>query len=257
MSNYTVTTNFTAKDSLPSGDPGKLIKGADFGTEFTNISTAINDNTTDITALEAFRSAITASTAELNNTTGTTSNIQAQLDENLFDFSSSATAIYGSTSAKQDGGVFLQNAGSNGSGSAHFIDVSHANTLPNSYYAAFRYLGTAVGSITRSSSTGVSYNTSSDYRLKENVTPINNATNRVKELNPCRFNFKGEQRIVDGFLAHEAQQVVPESVVGDKDAVDDEGNPMYQGIDQSKIVPLLTAALQEAIARIEALEGNQ
>ena len=74
-------------------------------------------------------------------------------------------------------------------------------------------------------------------------------------MKPCRFNFTGSENTVDGFIAHEAQQVVPESVTGDKDAVDAEGNPVYQGIEQSKLVQLLTAALQEAIARIEALEG--
>jgi hypothetical protein len=61
---------------------------------------------------------------------------------------------------------------------------------------------------------------------------------------------------MDGFLAHEAQAVVPEAVTGEKDAVDDDGNPVYQGIDQSKLVPLLTAALQEAIGRIETLEAE-
>jgi hypothetical protein len=61
---------------------------------------------------------------------------------------------------------------------------------------------------------------------------------------------------VDGFLAHEAQAIVPECVTGAKDAVDADGNPVYQGIDQSKLVPLLTAALQEAIAKIETLEAE-
>jgi len=60
--------------------------------------------------------------------------------------------------------------------------------------------------------------------------------------------------VVDGFIAHEAAEVVPESVTGEKDAVDEDNNPLYQGIDQSKVVPLLTAALQEAISKIEQLE---
>ena len=114
---------------------------------------------------------------------------------------------------------------------------------------------TAYGSIQRNLSS-ISYNTSSDYRLKENVVTVDNAADRLKQLKPCRFNFIGEQRTVDGFLAHEAQEVVPESVTGEKDAVDSEGSPVYQGIDQSKLVPLLTAALQEALARIETLEAT-
>ena len=98
------------------------------------------------------------------------------------------------------------------------------------------------------------YSTSSDYRLKENIVPISNGVERLKELNPCRFNFIGADYTVDGFLAHEAAEVVPEAVTGDKDAVDEDNNPSYQGIDQSKVVPLLTAALQEAIEKIEQLE---
>jgi len=101
---------------------------------------------------------------------------------------------------------------------------------------------------------GTAYNTSSDYRLKENVANITNGITRVKQLNPKRFNFIGSNQVVDGFLAHEAQSVVPEAVIGEKDAVDSDNNAIYQGIDQAKIVPLLTAALQEAITKIEQLE---
>ena len=100
------------------------------------------------------------------------------------------------------------------------------------------------------------YSTSSDYRLKENIIPIHNSIERLKELKPSRFNFIGTDptNTVDGFIAHEAAEVVPESVTGEKDAVDEDNNPAYQGIDQGKIVPLLTAALQEAINKIEQLE---
>ena len=100
------------------------------------------------------------------------------------------------------------------------------------------------------------YSTSSDYRLKENIVPIPNSIERLKELKPCRFNFiQGDPNyVVDGFIAHEAAEVVPEAVTGEKDAVDEDNNPSYQGIDQSKVVPLLTAALQEAIEKIEQLE---
>ena len=87
--------------------------------------------------------------------------------------------------------------------------------------------------------------------------PLEDATLRVKQLKPSQFNFIAEpSRTVDGFIAHEVQAVVPECVTGEKDAVDDEGDPIYQGIDQSKLVPLLTAALQEAIGRIETLEAQ-
>ncbi len=111
-----------------------------------------------------------------------------------------------------------------------------------------------VGQIYTSGSS-TSYVTSSDYRLKENVDYTWDATTRLKQLKPARFNFIADaDTTVDGFLAHEAQAVVPECVTGTKDEVDDDGNPIYQGIDQSKLVPLLVKTIQELEARIAALE---
>jgi len=118
----------------------------------------------------------------------------------------------------------------------------------------FRYNTTNVGTISTNGST-TSYNTSSDYRLKENVVSLDNATDRLRQIPVHRFNFIADpDTTVDGFVAHEVADVVPEAIVGTKDEVDDEGNPVYQGIDQSKLVPLLTAALQEALTKIESLE---
>ena len=113
--------------------------------------------------------------------------------------------------------------------------------------------GTSVGSVTHSTAS-TAYNTTSDYRLKEDVIDIEGSLDRLKALKPCNFRWISDGTRVDGFLAHEAQEVVPEAVTGTKDAVDPEGNPEYQGIDQSKLVPLLTKALQEAVLKIEALE---
>jgi len=139
----------------------------------------------------------------------------------------------------------------------------------------------------------VSYGSVSDYRLKENVTPITDALSRLNKLKPIRFNFIADSsQIYDGFIAHEVQEIIPEATSGEKDAmrdeefeltprieevIDEDGNviteavdavmetrsvPDYQGIDQSKIVPLLTAAIQEQQTiiedlklRIEKLEG--
>ena len=104
------------------------------------------------------------------------------------------------------------------------------------------------------SSSSTSYATSSDYRLKENVTAISDGITRLKTLKPSRFNFIIDpDKTVDGFLAHEVT-AVPEAITGTKDEVDSDNNPKYQTIDQSKLVPLLTAALQEAVAKIEVLE---
>jgi hypothetical protein len=112
-----------------------------------------------------------------------------------------------------------------------------------------------LGSITHNGSS-VAYNTTSDYRLKEEWVAVANASTRVNALKPVNFAWKADGSRVDGFLAHELAEVVPEAVTGEKDAVDAEGKPVYQGIDQSKLVPLLTAALQEALARIESLEAD-
>ena len=134
--------------------------------------------------------------------------------------------------------------------------IGHNNTGASYTYIGFGFNAGDIGSITQNSAgTAVAYNTTSDYRLKENVTPVPNGITRLLQLKPSRFNFKADpDHTVDGFIAHEAQAVVPECVTGEKDAVDVDGNPVMQGIDQSKLVPLLTAALQEAIAKIEALE---
>jgi hypothetical protein len=121
---------------------------------------------------------------------------------------------------------------------------------------------TEVGSIVQGTSS-TAYNTSSDYRLKENQVAISDGIARLKTLKPYRFNWKVDPDTkVDGFFAHEVT-AVPEAIKGTKDAVATEDNenlnikkddPIYQQIDQSKLVPLLTAALQEAITKIETLE---
>ncbi len=133
------------------------------------------------------------------------------------------------------------------------VEIQQDST--NTHYAiTFRNGNGLVGNISTSGS-ATSFNTSSDYRLKENVVPLTGAIDRVNQLQPSQFNFIADpSTTVDGFIAHEAQTVVPECVTGTKDEVDADGNPVHQGIDQSKLVPLLTAALQEAIGKIEDLE---
>lgn len=105
--------------------------------------------------------------------------------------------------------------------------------------------------------TSTSYNTTSDHRLKENMVEMTDATTRLKQLQPKRFNFIADaDTTVDGFLAHEVQSVVPEAITGEKDATNEDGSIKPQGIDQSKLVPLLTKTLQEALTRIDTLEAE-
>jgi len=128
-----------------------------------------------------------------------------------------------------------------------------AGATNNQAMLAFRNPNGEVGGIDVNGSS-TSYHTSSDYRLKENQVAISDGITRLKTLKPYRFNFKADETTtVDGFFAHEVT-AVPEAIKGTKDEVDSDNNPVYQGIDQSKLVPLLTAALQEAIAKIETLE---
>ena len=132
--------------------------------------------------------------------------------------------------------------------------ITSATTLK--YHLMVRNGNGQVGSISTNGS-ATAFNTSSDYRLKENIVPVTDAIGRLNQLQVHRFNFIADpDKTVDGFIAHEAQAVVPECVTGTKDEVDADGNPVYQGIDQSKLVPLLTAALQEALAEIESLKAR-
>ena len=106
------------------------------------------------------------------------------------------------------------------------------------------------------SGTATSYNTSSDYRLKENIAPMTGALDTVLQLKPVTYKWKVDGSDGQGFIAHELQAVVPDCVTGEKDAVDAEGNPQYQGIDTSFLVATLTAAIQEQQALITQLQAD-
>jgi hypothetical protein len=132
--------------------------------------------------------------------------------------------------------------------------LSSSSTSTSNVVEFFNPNGT-VGTI-RTSGSSTIYNTSSDYRLKENVNYDFDATSRLKQLKPARFNFIADANTtVDGFLAHEVQSVVPEAISGEKDAVNEDGSINPQGIDQSKLVPLLVKTIQELEARITTLEN--
>ncbi len=167
-------------------------------------------------------------------------------------------------------------------GSNNNLYMSKPSGATDLTYISFWVNGGGVGNITTSGSS-TAYNTSSDYRLKTAVTYDWDATTRLKQLKPARFEWiaDGDDAVpVDGFLAHEVQDVVPEAITGTKDAMrdeeyevtpavlDEDGNevtpavmgtrsvPDYQGIDQSKLTPLLTKALIEAVEKIEQLEAR-
>jgi hypothetical protein len=135
------------------------------------------------------------------------------------------------------------------------LTVTRLNSSGN--LVEFKYSTTSVGLITTNTS-GVSYTTASDYRLKENITDMTGGVDRIKQLKPKRFSFKrdSESTIVDGLLAHEVMEVVPQAITGLKDEIDENDDPKYQSIDHSKLVPLLVQAVKELSARIEELESK-
>lgn len=148
------------------------------------------------------------------------------------------SAIEGSGGTTIHGvGYITTNRGSTGS-AAHHVFMN-----PNG----------VVGSI-QTSTTSTTYNTSSDYRLKEDWRDIDAPSAKLMALKPVNFGWKVDGTRTDGFLAHELAEVLPYAVTGEKDAVDEDGNFEMQSVDHSKVVPLLTAALQEAIKKIDALE---
>jgi hypothetical protein len=136
------------------------------------------------------------------------------------------------------------------------------NTTGDVNQIAFFNPNGAIGSI-NTSGTSTTYNTSSDYRLKEDVSPMTGALDKVALLKPVTYTWKADGSDGQGFIAHELAEVVPDAVTGEKDAVDKDGKPVYQGVDTSFLVATLTKAIQEQQALIEnlttrltALEGN-
>jgi hypothetical protein len=169
---------------------------------------------------------------------------------------SSGNVLVGTTTATSSG--FIQTTSSN----SKYGWVSKASTTNGAPAGFFNLSGTEVGSISTSAS-ATSYATSSDYRLKENIAPMIGALDKVAQLKPVTYKWKIDGSDGQGFIAHELQAIVPDCVYGEKDAIDTEGNPEYQGVDTSFLVATLTAAIQEQQtiindlkARVETLEAK-
>lgn len=152
------------------------------------------------------------------------------------------------TTNAYDGNIWLQ------SDISTWLIVNN-HTFSTQYFNVFRYNGTSIGSII-GNGTSTSYGTTSDYRLKENVAPMTGALAKVAQLKPCTYTWKSNGSDGEGFIAHELAEVVPQCVTGEKDAVDEKGNPKYQGIDTSFLVATLTAAIQELKAEFDAYKAT-
>jgi hypothetical protein len=154
---------------------------------------------------------------------------------------SSGALLVGVTVSAGAGGVSIIPAGAAGTGNILFNRI---NTASTSFPLDFRNGGSTVGYISYTN-TAVAYVTSSDYRLKENIAPMTGALATVSALKPVTYNWKVDGSASQGFIAHELAEVCPDAVTGEKDAVDADGKPVYQGIDTSFLVATLTAAIQE------------
>ena len=186
---------------------------------------------------------------------GTAATERARIDSN-------GRMLVNRTSAYSDGNIgnplFQANNVVGASAAAAFITT----TTANQGLVGFVNPNGTVGQIFVSGSS-TSYNTSSDYRLKEDIAPMTGALAKIAALKPVTYKWKVDGSDGQGFIAHELAEVCPDAVTGEKDAVDAEGNPQYQGIDTSFLVATLTAAIQEQqaiiqqlTARIEALEAK-
>ena len=252
------------KSSTNSGNFAATSSGDQLGSiVFRGVNTsAVSKEGASISVTQTGTDASTVPAAMVFDTNGTE---RMRIDSN--------GSILFNTSTLSDGG---NNSMSYSNTGDETLIISSAGT-GSSYMIRFMN-GNGVAGQILSGGTTTSYQTNSDYRLKTDVQPMTGASDRVLALKPVNFEWIVDGTRTDGFLAHEAQEIVPEAIFGSKDAMkdkeyevspavlDDDGNvvteaamgtrsvPDYQGIDQSKLVPLLTAALQEALTKIDALE---
>jgi len=162
---------------------------------------------------------------------------------------SSGRLLVGLTSTRSNGGA-IQAAAIGQSGL-----VTYTNTTSTNSAAYFENPNGVIGSI-QTTNSSTSYNTSSDYRLKNTIAPMTGALEKVALLKPCTYKWNADGSDGQGFIAHELAEVVPQCVTGEKDAVDSEGKPVYQGIDTSFLVATLTAAIKEQQQMIETLQAK-
>lgn len=151
-------------------------------------------------------------------------------------------------------GVRVYNYAPGGGGRIGMMRIDADGVTAGAGYIEFQYNGSLAGSVTVASSSSVAFNTTSDYRLKEQVLPMEGALDRIMAAKPVTYKWKSDGSAGEGFIAHELAEVVPLAVTGEKDAVDEDGKPKHQQVDYSKLVPLLTKGIQDLVAEVTTLK---
>jgi len=163
----------------------------------------------------------------------------------------SGNLLVGTTSTTSvNAGIAIIPNGS--SGTTGYVRIGHSSATSGQGYLDFLYNNSIIGSVQQAGTTGVSFNTSSDYRLKENVTPMTTGLATIAALKPVNYDWISDKSAGEGFIAHELQAIIPNAVTGEKDAVNEDGSIKPQGVDYSKIVVHLVAAIQELSAKVDA-----
>ncbi len=232
---FRVAPSGTANSTSITSGKGYTITAT--GGNFNTFGAANNNVGTSFTATSTGTSSGGTATQHISWTTAMTIN-------------NSGNLLVGTTSVNPTEGMTVA------VGSSTKAQINHASgTASGAQFMEFRYAQSEIGKITQNGTSSVSYNTSSDYRLKENVAPMSGSIDRLKELKPSRFNFIADaDTTVDGFLAHEAQAIVPECVTGTKDAVK---------MEEYEVTPALgdvfTPAVEEVSSEqpvMETVEGD-
>ena len=166
----------------------------------------------------------------------------------------SGNLLVGTTSTTSvNAGIAIIPNGS--SGTTGYVRIGHSSATSGQGYLDFLYNNSIIGSVQQAGTTGVSFNTSSDYRLKENVTPMTTGLATIAALKPVNYDWISDKSAGEGFIAHELQAIIPNAVTGEKDAVNEDGSIKPQGVDYSKIVVHLVAAIQELKAEFDAYKA--
>ncbi len=139
-------------------------------------------------------------------------------------------------------------------GSYGYFSARHWGSPVGSVFLECMHNAAGIGSITVASGSSVSFNTTSDYRLKEHVLPMEGALDRIMAAKPVTYKWKSDGSAGEGFIAHELAEIVPLAVTGEKDAVDEDGKPKYQQVDYAKLTPVLLAGIQELMEQVQSLQ---